>query len=194
MNTPIDIEKIKLYASNHTKPATLDESAQACAMEWVSVLAGEPWSDSPECACPVIAAFVRRFNDGIKDDDRRTELLRPILPLLLNTRSTRAVQERRAYLAADWAVRVVSPAWLSFAGLDVLAAELAGVAPIVDCATAVTARDVARKVRCGDAAAYAAAAARAARRAEIADAVRAVVPWPVVESTMQHLAAKAGAA
>jgi hypothetical protein len=30
-----------------------------CVMEAVAFVAGEPWSDYPECACPVISAFLR---------------------------------------------------------------------------------------------------------------------------------------
>ena len=42
-----------------------------CAMEAVAWLAGEQWSDKPECACPVISAFVRNWNDSISSDETR---------------------------------------------------------------------------------------------------------------------------
>ena len=35
----------------------------ACLMEAVSYVAGEPWSDKPTCACPVLGAFLRTWND-----------------------------------------------------------------------------------------------------------------------------------
>ena len=65
-----------------------------CVMEAVSYVAGEPWSDSPECACPVIAAFLRSWNDALPDD-QRNDLLRPLIPLLIGTHATPAVEQRR---------------------------------------------------------------------------------------------------
>jgi hypothetical protein len=41
-----------------------------CAMEAASYIAGEPWSDHPECVCPVIAAFLRNWNDSLPKSDR----------------------------------------------------------------------------------------------------------------------------
>ena len=41
-----------------------------CAMELVAYAAGEPFSDHPNCVCPVIAAFLRNWNDSLKDDER----------------------------------------------------------------------------------------------------------------------------
>jgi hypothetical protein len=32
-----------------------DFESGLCVMEAVSYVAGEPWSDTPQCACPVIA-------------------------------------------------------------------------------------------------------------------------------------------
>jgi hypothetical protein len=42
-------------------------------MELASMLAGEPFSDHPPSVCPVIAAFMRVYNDAV-DDDRRQDL------------------------------------------------------------------------------------------------------------------------
>jgi hypothetical protein len=39
-------------------------------MELASMLADEPFTDRPATASPVIAAFLRTYNDGI-DDARR---------------------------------------------------------------------------------------------------------------------------
>lgn len=48
-----------------------------CVMEAVAYVAGEPWSDHPKCACPVLGAFMRAWNDGLPTDEDRTRLLRP---------------------------------------------------------------------------------------------------------------------
>ena len=42
-----------------------------CVMELVAYVEGLAWSDSPPCTSPVIAAFLRRWNDGMNDADRQ---------------------------------------------------------------------------------------------------------------------------
>jgi hypothetical protein len=42
-------------------------------MELASMLGGEPFSDHPQCVCPVIAALLRAYNDWL-DDEGRQEL------------------------------------------------------------------------------------------------------------------------
>ena len=42
----------------------------ACFMEFASFLAGERWSDHPECTHPLLAAVARAVNDHIGDDSR----------------------------------------------------------------------------------------------------------------------------
>jgi hypothetical protein len=49
----------------------------ACFMEFASYLAGERWSDHPECTDPVLAALARGVNDGVSDA-RRDELVHQI--------------------------------------------------------------------------------------------------------------------
>ena len=46
------------------------DSGEACVMEYVSVLAGEPWSDRPECTHPILAHEARTANDLLDDVDR----------------------------------------------------------------------------------------------------------------------------
>jgi hypothetical protein len=46
-------------------------------MEFASYLAGERWSDHPECTDPVLAALARGVNDGVSDA-RRDELVHQI--------------------------------------------------------------------------------------------------------------------
>ena len=95
----------------------------ACAMEAVAYVAGEPWSDHPACACPVLGVFMRFWNDGLPDDERDA-LLRPLVPLLIGTKSSEATEERRALMAADWLIRVHTTAWLRLAKLDEQVASL----------------------------------------------------------------------
>ena len=95
-----------------------------CAMEAVAWLAGEQHSDHPECACPVISAFMRRWNDRLPSDDDRNLHLRPLLPLLVGSRSTKAIERRRGWMATDWSVRTQTPILLRRAGLEEHAAKL----------------------------------------------------------------------
>lgn len=43
---------------------------EACVMEYVSLLAGEEWSDRPECTHPLLAHEARTTNDLLRDSDR----------------------------------------------------------------------------------------------------------------------------
>ena len=79
-----------------------------CAMEMVAWLAGEAHSDEPSCACPVLAALVRACNDAMSDE-QRNRYLRPLVPILLGTRATAAVERRRGMVVADNLVRTLLP-------------------------------------------------------------------------------------
>jgi len=151
------------------------ESAQAgmCAMEAVSWLAGEPHSDAPRCACPVITRAVIQLNDRIGNEATRTELLRPLLPKIIGTRAGRDVMIARGFVAADMSVRVFAPLALEARGQLDLAKSLRELRPVVDRETALEAEKAAYA-----AATYADtadAAARAAYAAYAADTVGAAV-------------------
>ena len=102
-----------------------------CAMEMVAWLAGEAHSDEPSCACPVIAAFVRACNDAMGDQARNRHL-RPLVPKLVNTRSSPAVERRRGLVVVDALVRELLPAWLRRHRRDEEARLLAALRPIRD--------------------------------------------------------------
>ena len=142
-------------------------SGQMCIMEAVAYVAGEPWSDRPECVCPVISTFLRSWNDALPDGER-DGLLRPLIPLVLNTRSTPEVERRRSLLAADWLVRTHTPAWLRLAGLTAQADMLSGLPEITDMARCPSLMPTLRAAR--DDANAARAAARDAAWAAAGDA------------------------
>lgn len=145
----------------------------ACVMEAVSYIAREPWSDHPECACPVIATFLRSWNDGLPDAER-TDLLRDLIPMVVGTRSTKAVENRRATMAADWLIRTYTPAWLRLAGLTAQADSLASLPEITDFAQCPGLMSTLNAVRSDASAAWKGAkwngATRAATRAAAWDA------------------------
>jgi hypothetical protein len=149
-------------------------SGQMCVMEAVAYVAGENWSDHPACACPVIAAFLRSWNDSLRSDEERGRLLKPLVLQLIDTRSTQAVEEKRSYLAIDWMIRVFTPKWLDLIpSLSAHSAALRTLEEIADMAGAVAAGERTRAA--GDAAQDAAwAAAGAAAQDAAQDAAWAV--------------------
>ena len=165
--------------------------AGMCAMEAVAFLAGEPHSDAPQCTCPVIAAFVRFWNDGLPSDEDRVRLLGPLLTEILDTRGSEALAERRSLMAFDWLVRVQTPAWMHLTPALVphtesLAAlpELNGAGAIQSARTTIVAAGAAAR-------AAAKAAARVAARAAAWDAAGAaagVALAPVVASLQSSAA------
>jgi hypothetical protein len=162
-------------------------------MEMVAYLAGEPHSDHPQCACPVIAAFVRRLNDAMPNAER-DRLLLPVVPKLVGTRSTQDVELRRGYLAADFAVRVAAPAALRAAalraaGLDDAARALESLPEVVDQDTALAAKAAARAAAED---AWTVAADWAATRA--ATAATRAADWAASKATARAAADAADAA
>lgn len=129
MTRTIDLESVRLYRGMHKEPNGKKEGS---LLEWASYLAGEPWSDHPDCVSPVIATFCRRWNDTLSDDDR--QILLPYLPKLLNTRGTEAQESKRAWMMTDWMVRVQLPVWLELAELPEQATAVRGL-PVLTSAT-----------------------------------------------------------
>jgi uncharacterized protein YjiS (DUF1127 family) len=88
-------QTVRLSKGKHISPED-----GACVMELASMLAGEPFSDHPACACPVIGSFLRAYNDSL--DDARRQDLYAYAAKIVGSRSTGAVQRARAERLADW--------------------------------------------------------------------------------------------
>ena len=65
------------------------------------MLAGERFSDRPATASPVIAAFLRTYNDGI-DDGRRQDLY-PLAAAIVGTAASRRVERERMSRCLEFA-------------------------------------------------------------------------------------------
>jgi hypothetical protein len=89
-------QTVRLSQGKHRDP-----DHGACVMELSSMLAGEPFSDRPRCVDPVIAGFMRTYNDGI--DDRRRQHLYPLAAEVVGTRAVAGVQAERARMCLAWA-------------------------------------------------------------------------------------------
>jgi hypothetical protein len=112
----LDIRRVQLSHGKHAP------NGEFCVMEAVAYIAGEKWTDAPKCASPAIAGFLRVWNDGMSDDDR--QLLRPLIPLLVNSRGSDEAEKKRYMIAFDWQIRVQVPEFLDAAGLSDHASKL----------------------------------------------------------------------
>lgn len=115
---PLDLDTLFLAAGAHDSPQD-----GMCVLEAVAYLAGEPHTDHPRCASPVIGAFLRAWNDALADADRQE--LKRYIGRLVGSAASAEVEERRAWMACDWLVRTHTPAWLRLAGLTAQADRLA---------------------------------------------------------------------
>lgn len=122
-----------------------DPSEGRCAMEWVAYIAGEEHSDHPVCVSPFLIRFGMALNDAMPHEQRQG--LRPYLARMIGTNGD-GLDRERAYLAADWAVRVVAPIALRAAWGHTLADRLASLPPIVDVESSREANNIARSIGC----------------------------------------------
>jgi hypothetical protein len=145
-------------------------------------------TDNMDCACPVLRRLAIRANDANwwASDAERTEHLRPLIPLLLDSRGDTTLTCRRMFFAVDHAVRTITPMRFEFAARSTgdetqksrlleWASRIRGLLPITDKSSAMTARDVCENIRAtpprlpfstSTVAAYASAASAAAAYAD----------------------------
>jgi hypothetical protein len=69
-------------------------------MELASMLAGERFSDHPRAVCPVIAGFLRSYNDRLPPEE--LPQLYPLASLVVGSASTWGVRRRRARRLREW--------------------------------------------------------------------------------------------
>src|SRR5687767_13125305 len=94
--TSVSHQTVRLSQGKHRGP-----DHGACVMELSSMLAGEAFTDRPRCVDPVIAGFLRTYNDGI--DDRRRQDLLSLASEAVGTRAVAGVQAERARMCLRWA-------------------------------------------------------------------------------------------
>jgi hypothetical protein len=108
-----------------------NDQNEMCVMEAVAFVAGEPWSDQPQCASEVLGAFLRIWNDDLPDAETRTRLLSPLIPKIIGTRGTPKQERVRAMLCVDWLIREWLPAWLDLIATGKeIATEIRAIKPI----------------------------------------------------------------
>jgi hypothetical protein len=90
------IESLRLEPGAHASPRD-----GVCIVELASMMAGEEFSDRPDCVCDVIAAFLRSWNDRLSYSDRQR--LRPYAVRVVDTKSDRATTRLRRDICLVWA-------------------------------------------------------------------------------------------
>ena len=101
-DTPVSHQTIELGSGRHRRPED-----GACVMELASMLADEPFNHRPESVCPVIAGFLRSYNDHV-DPERRQELYR-YAARAVGTRSDAATERVRGEMCLRWARETCDP-------------------------------------------------------------------------------------
>jgi hypothetical protein len=91
----LDFEALRLAPGSHSSPRE-----GVCVVELASLIGGESFSDRPRCVCPVIAGFMRSFNDRASHAERQR--LAPYAARAVGSRADRRITRARrdACLAA----------------------------------------------------------------------------------------------
>lgn len=110
------LDQLDIKAGSHSAPP--NGKPEGCIMELASWVAGEPWSDRPECASPIITSFLIRWNDRLPSDEARNRLLKPLLLDVVGTRTTDEDEKVRRAMIERWAWDVALPKYLTVAGLE----------------------------------------------------------------------------
>jgi hypothetical protein len=87
-------------------------SKELCIMQAVDYISSGGVSDHPECACPILTSVGIRLNDRFNKEHR--QLLKPLIPLLVGTKSTDEIQIARKRLFHWRNVTVIFPLILDF--------------------------------------------------------------------------------
>jgi hypothetical protein len=99
---PTSFQTIRLGKGRH-----FSARGEVCVMELASMLAGEKFTDQPRSVCPVIASFLRAYNDAI--DDHRRQDLYGFAAKAVGSRASEAIHRARAERLAAWTSAYVQP-------------------------------------------------------------------------------------
>ena len=90
-----------------------------CVMAATSIVAGEEFSDAPECVCPTIRSLLITLNDSYgSNNDLREQHLSHLPWLIIGTRGTITHQVTRCHLLAHWAITTAASHALRSAELE----------------------------------------------------------------------------
>jgi hypothetical protein len=112
--TRVSHQTVRLGRGDHP-----EQASGMCVLELASVLAGDEFDAYPPSVCPVIAAFLRCYNDLV-DNARRQDLI-PYAAAVVGTRADKRKEAERARLCRKWVVEVARPGWLDHPSWTLLA-------------------------------------------------------------------------
>ncbi len=102
----VNLDSVRLDPGAHRSPGD-----GVCLMELASLMAEEKFSDRPRCACIVIAAFLRDWND--RSGYAHRQRLRPYARRVVGSRAGKSVTHRRRDVCLIWAGADLSGNWVS---------------------------------------------------------------------------------
>ena len=194
--TKFDPTEFTLSNGKHTTPED-----GTCLLEAVSWLSGETFTDHPACVGSVLAEYGRIVNDSMEDDATRNKYLIPLIPLLIGTSGSAALEQLRMFAIVDFTVRELLPMVLDKINYVEDAEKLRKLEPITDkpSATALAAyatyatdaTDAATDAAADAAAGATYAAAAAAAAADAARAARAAALAALAAASTADAAADA---
>jgi len=158
------------------------EASGACwmsALHWYTRI-DHSWSDNPQCVSLVVRELCLALNDMCHDDERE-EFIGPHLFTPIGTNVGHKAEQLRAYLCADYAVRVFAPYALEVIGLNMEAAKLRSLKPICGKISSAAAAEAMAKV----------AMMKAAAADSAAPAAWATAAWAMATAAAWTAAAKA---
>lgn len=125
-----DIDQVVLEPHAHPR-----RGRRLSVLELVAWLAGEPHTDSPRAASPVVSAYLRDLAIGLDDDLRQR--LAPLAAAVVGTGPVEdpardPAERHRCWLLADRLLRGHAPRWLAAAGLEETAAGLSALGSVED--------------------------------------------------------------
>jgi len=98
-------ETIRLGAGEHEM-----RGPNNCILEWVSVINGLEFSDSPSCTDSLVQTFAVCINDAFQRIETRTKYLVPVIPLLSGHHVTPERAKQMDTFVLDWYYKT----WIPF--------------------------------------------------------------------------------
>lgn len=117
-----------------------------CAMELVAYVNGTDHTDLPSCSSAYLTDVMIGWNDRMASTNVRTAMIRPLIPLVIGTRTGQDDDMTRKYMAVDWLCRVALPPFLRLAGRSMEAQIMAASEVITDRRSLVRAMQTLRSV------------------------------------------------
>ena len=103
---------------------------KACVMQMVAYISGDNWTDSPECACPVLTRYAIYLNDKFNDEHRQK--MKAFIVPLVGTRMNDETQIARKRMIMFRYVTVTYPLLLDLWKLPELATEFSELPNSID--------------------------------------------------------------